>query len=459
MGKKRSTFINSLFSVMIIGILLIGICIESKAENSNIYYLGETVNAGKNTGFSEKNKITEKDPHYNWELGNFYVDGFTRAVSDNTTPLFLKTVGDKVVLKFKLKQNIDALNGDETLEIAYDKKGYDFLLQKEEMEFGRGTLIIRKTDAYKNEKSKPQIYTNYLDGIKKGANTQVEICEEGDYEVALDYSVRDKKITIPVFNKTIRSTYHDYRTFFKFSVRNGNCMVFPFDVSTGEELTNKSITENGFYLDLAKSRYLDINVKKEILKEGATGITEDIRFNKPACDGEEYTEEGVYTITVSNPYTKEETVKRLYVGTNNILKAYMVTGNSISDIQSLVENGATINDNGEILLSSEEHKSDAMIETKNPKEDLDVDIAEQKNHLVGGKWYVILSIAVVMIAFIVISLLNKRKHQELISTPVPIDPEEIDEDQCEESISEDTQRIVDQKETIESEESEGDERD
>jgi len=77
-------------------------------------------------------------------------------------------------------------------------------------------------------------------------------------------------------------------------------MIFPFDVKTGAELTNTAITENGFYLDLAKSRYLDINIKKEVLKNGADGLTEDIRFNKPAKDGYEYIDEGIYTITVSN---------------------------------------------------------------------------------------------------------------------------------------------------------------
>jgi len=47
--------------------------------------------------------------------------------------------------------------------------------------------------------------------------------------------------------------------------------------------------------------------------------------------------EGIYTITVSNPYTEEETVKKIYVGTNSVLKAYMTTGYAISDIQSLLK--------------------------------------------------------------------------------------------------------------------------
>ena len=432
MFKQKLKNFRRIVLFLICGFITFSTCMNVNAGTSNVYYLGETVNSGKNTGFSEKNKITKKDPHYNWELGDFYVDGFTRVISNGATPLFLKTVGDKVVLKFKLKQDIDNLNGDKSLEIAYDKKGYDFLLQKEEMEFGRGALIIRKTDAYKNKKSESKIYTNYLEGIKNGADTQIEICEEGDYEVALDYSVRDKKITIPHFNKTISSTYHDYRTAFKFSVRNGNCMVFPFDVSTGEELTNKSITKNGFYLDLAKSRYLDVNVKKEILKEGATGFTEDTRFNKPACDGEKYTEEGIYTITVSNPYTKEETVKKIYVGTNDILKAHVVTGNSISEIKSLIKNGAVIDDNGEILLPSKRGQVDSKNEANDQKDNSEVTM--QTNHQVPVTLYVVLSIVVVLIISMVISLMKKRKYKQLLNKPVPIDPEEINNEKNEEDI-------------------------
>lgn len=40
-------------------------------------------------------------------------------------------------------------------------------------------------------------------------------------------------------------------------------MVYPFDTVNKNELTNTSVTENGFYLDLAKSKYLDINVKRK----------------------------------------------------------------------------------------------------------------------------------------------------------------------------------------------------
>ena len=75
------------------------------------------------------------------------------------------------------------------------------------------------------------------------------------------------------------------------------------------------------------------------MPRGATGLTEDVRFNRPARDGEQYTEEGIYTITVSNRYTGQQTVKQIYVGTNKILLAHMVTGLSIEEVREQTRQG------------------------------------------------------------------------------------------------------------------------
>ena len=123
----------------------------------------------------------------------------------------------------------------------------------------------------------------------------------------------------------------------------------PLILKTGSELTNSSITPNGFYLDLAKSRYLKINIKREILKEGADGLVEDTRFNRPAKDGEKYTDEGIYTITVKNVYTGQDTSKKIYVGTDDILIAHMATGLPIEEIIKQVNQGATIMEDGTIV--------------------------------------------------------------------------------------------------------------
>lgn len=320
----------------------------AEGANENKYYLGSVVNAGKDTGYSENNAITEKDPHFGWTLGKFYVDGYTRQTTDdNGNVVFLKTVGDTVTLWFNLEQDITKLNGDEMLSICSDTNGFDQYFGIEKTDMGRGTLIIRHTD-YQNNSREPVIYTDYLAAnATEGAAVEVKLCEEGDYEVALNYEIRQDNLDIFGWNPF--PSYYNYRIYFKFSVRNGNCMVYPFDVATGAELTNSSITENGFYLDLAKSRYLNIDIKKEVRMEGAEGLTEDVRFNKPARDGEQYTDEGIYTITVTNLYTHQTTTKVIYVGTDDVLKAHVVTGMSISDIEYQLALGATVAEDGTLI--------------------------------------------------------------------------------------------------------------
>ena len=317
--------------------------LEAPDPNEPRYYLGEVVNTGVDNGYSEAREIGDGDVHFGWTLGRFFVCGFTSVYEDeNGDPVFIKTLGDQIQLWFELEQDIDCLNGRDALSICEDTNGFDEAFGISRTNLGRGAMITRHTD-YQNAVGEPQLFTDYLSAITaSGADTTVQLFEEGDYEVALDYEIKDQS------NK-LAPQYGNYRIAFNFSVRNGNCMVYPFDVATGAELTNTAVTENGFYLDLALSRYLDINVKRETLAEGATGLTEDVRFNRPARDGEQYTEEGIYTITVSNRYTGQQTVKQIYVGTNKILLAHMVTGLSIEEVREQIAKGAQIAEDGTII--------------------------------------------------------------------------------------------------------------
>ena len=318
---------------------------ENKSlDPSQSYVLGTKEKVKQHDGYFGKETIKKGDIHYGWDLGEFFVNGYTDTTTDSDGNIvFLKNVNDKVTLWFKLKQNIDSLNEDKDLTITADTEGYDQYFETARTNFGKGTLIIRHTD-HNNVKSDPIIYTNYLEADTiVGTDTKVQLFDEGDYEVALDYEVTK--------NGIIDKIGH-YRIFFKFSVRNGNCMVYPFDVETGTELTNSSMTENGFRLDLAKSRYLKINLKREVMKDTADGLIEDTRFNGPATDGDEYTDEGIYTITVNNEYTGQLTTKKIYVGTNDILRAHMVTGLTIPEINDLVSKGATISEDGALQVMS-----------------------------------------------------------------------------------------------------------
>ena len=376
--------------------------ISQTGDNSTVvsdqtHSRGEKVRVENFEGYAgAKETIKKNDPHYGWNLGHFFVSGYTdKQTNSNGDMVFLKNVGDKVTLWFNLEHNINELNGDKNLTITADTEAYDEYFETERTNFGKGTLIVRYTD-YNGNKTKPQIYTNYLEAnVTVGADTKVQLFEEGDYEVALDYEVTD--------NKLIDSVAH-YRIFFQFSVRNGNCMVYPFDVADGTELTNCSMTDNGFKLDLAKSRYLKVNVKREVLTDSVDGLMEDTRFNGPAKDGAEYTQDGIYTITVTNEYTKQFTTKKIYVGTNKVLKAYMTTGLSIPEINNLVAEGASIDDKGVITLATDgqedEHKE--IVIPDNPVE------GQKQNDM--KLMYIGVAVILLAITFVVVLAYRRKKR-------------------------------------------------
>lgn len=282
--------------------------------------LGERKKYKSNSGYNEQEGL-DNDVHNGWHLGKFFLEGFTKYTEKNNDNILLKNVGDSIKLSFKLEQDVDKLNNNRNLAISNDIDGRDeyFGVQKEEAGFGKGALIIKHTD-YQGI-SKNTVHRDYLTKIlSNGDEKDLILSEEGDYEITLDYEIENKDIT-SIFNK-----YTNYQIFIKFEIRNGNSMVFLFDVKTKEELTNSSSTENGFYLDLAKSRYLDVFVKKEVLNRNSNKLENDIRFNSIVKDKQEFVDEGIYTITVKNNFTDLTTVKKIYVGTNQTLQQSVQTG-------------------------------------------------------------------------------------------------------------------------------------
>ena len=369
---------------------------QEVSESEQTYALGKKTRVKEFDGYSGSSEIEKKDIHYNWDIGQFFVSGFTDKVKESDGNIvFLKNVGDKVTLWFNLNQNINELNGDKDLKITDDTEGYDQYFETERTDFGKGTLIIRYTD-YNNNSSEPQVYKNYLAAnTSVGADTKVQLFEEGDYEVALDYEVTSDQLIDKVGH---------YRIFFTFSVRNGNCMVYPLDVSTGSELTNGSMTENGFMLDLAKSRYLQINVKREVLTDSADGLVEDTRSNAPAKDGEKYTEEGIYTITATNQYTNQKTTKKIYVGTNNLMKAVMTSGLSIEEINKLISEGATIDDEGTLTLAKESEVVDSSDRTISSSEN-----AEKATNKAFNLKYLIAVVGALLVVALFVGIKHKKK--------------------------------------------------
>lgn len=376
--------------------------------------ISSKINTGsKDNGYSGVNDITKKDPHFGWELGEFYVSGFTQKIEDkNDNPVFLKNVGDQVSLNFSLKQDIDALNGNDALYITDDEDGWDQNFEVKQQNFGRGTVIIKYTN-YKNEKTDPIVYTNFLEAnATTTADTTVYTFEEGDYEVCLDYEIRYDKNKI--LNASIAPETNHYRIYFKFLIRNSNCMVFPFEIDTGKELNNSSYTDKGFYLDTANSHYLRINVTKETLNETQDGLVEDVRFSKEARDGSKYTDNGIYTITVSNIYTGQSVSKKIYVGSDPVVKAYMVTGMSLPEIKALIMAGATINEDGTINYpdgSSKEDNTETEEPSVEPASDKD-DLVISENNSINMPVVIGIGTSIIVLIVLVIIGWNKKKSNE-----------------------------------------------
>jgi hypothetical protein len=213
-------------------------------------------------------------------------------------------------------------------------------------DFKRGTLIVRFTD-YKGQKQDPIVYTNFLEALAyPGADTRIQLYEEGDYEVSLDYEIVNDKWVDKLYN---------YKIAFKFQIRNSNTMVYAKDISTKSYLANDSVTENGFVLDWAESHYLKVNIQLSQWTKGVNGYTEDIIFNREAKESDQYVKTGIYTYKIYNPATdpngNNATIKKIYVGTDNVLIAAMKNSSySINQISNMVDNeGYQISRTGNLI--------------------------------------------------------------------------------------------------------------
>lgn len=140
--------------------------------------IGAAVNAGHDTGFANKDEIKNGEPHYGWSLGRFMMSGYTEMKEEGNRPVFLKTPGDSVTLWFDLTQDINKLNGDESLIINHDNNGYDQGFQYPQSDFGKGALLVRHID-FRGSDSDTQSYMNYLKAKNgTGADTRVENANE-----------------------------------------------------------------------------------------------------------------------------------------------------------------------------------------------------------------------------------------------------------------------------------------
>lgn len=283
----------------------------------NRFTLGEKKRAEKYEGYSQPVPIKDdSDPHYGWDIGEFFIGGFTEMKGNDT---FLKETGDRVSLWFNLKQDINNCNNKDAIYVVSDENGYDQELETERTYFGKGALIIKKTNS-DGTKEKPIIYTNFLEAsASPNADIKVSLFEEGDYQVTLDYELKYDKTKIPGIDFSVFPEKARYKISFSFSIRNGNTIVFFKDIGNNDsELKTGSCTENGIKVDYAKSKYLTVYYERSTLN----GNVFDVRKNTVVSDGDVFKDEGVYKFTITNETTGQTTEKILCIGSEELLQKY-----------------------------------------------------------------------------------------------------------------------------------------
>lgn len=292
----------------------------------------EQIDAEK--GFSDEADAFVMDSHS--DVGGFIINGFSGRVHNDKdgTPVFLKNVGDKVTLWFGMNTDgYEEMNSYSNVYMSYP-----------------GILTI-EFENFEGEKVS-NTYMPFLEAAYSStkADTKVRLFEEGNYKVTLDFDVCDVPKIGPFSGK---KKYATYRKTFKFKVRNSDCMVYPFNLATGSELSGNTYTEEGFRLDLAKSRYLDISIQRSVLN----GNNLDVRQNQVSTDLDEYTDEGVYKFTVSNEYTDEKVTKLIYVGTDNMLRAYVThyPQYEVYELAEMKQDGAKFGDDGAIYYKGKKN--------------------------------------------------------------------------------------------------------
>ena len=89
-------------------------------------------------------------------------------------------------------------------------------------------------------------------------------------------------------------------------------------------------------MDYENSHYLEVNVVREELQYNGHRYTNSVVENKAACDGREYTDPGIYTITVKNQYTNQTTKYTIAVGNDEVTQKYMAGMNPFNGNNILI---------------------------------------------------------------------------------------------------------------------------
>jgi hypothetical protein len=313
------TIIITLSTLMAIALPAFATEVVPKNSNysGNVFVFPDLKVASDNTGYANAASLGDGDPLLGVDTVEICVNNFSSTLVKDNQRVFLKSNPDIPTVNINVKMdNLDNIgetgsfltSDSYTVVPSYGYRG----------KIGRGLLIVEFTDCQGNKKIYPT--PDLFDVLKENDGLlPMSIGEEGKYRVAVlfeagRYVKSVKKWKNPFYYK--KQAVYEYRNYIveaEFSVFNGNTIIYPMD-SNGNELTNGSVVDQGFYLDFASSKNLQVQVKREILaSENRLKETSDVRFNTVGVDKRFYSAPGIYTITTKNQITEATTTVRILV--------------------------------------------------------------------------------------------------------------------------------------------------
>ena len=184
---------------------------EESADAYVLTNVGSTVKVAHDKGFSREQVLDVNDLHYGWSLGDFFLRGFSDvSAPEGGMPVFRLKENEPLSLGFTLRQDLNALNGNTQYVISEDTNGYDDVFKIPRQNFGKGCLIIQKTDDLGQVST--QAYPDYLTAAAAASpDAVIPLSGAGEYAVSLDYEIRHP-------GALGAARYNDYKIFFRFAV-------------------------------------------------------------------------------------------------------------------------------------------------------------------------------------------------------------------------------------------------
>lgn len=130
--------------------------------------------------------------------------------------------------------------------------------------------------------------------------------------------------------------------------------------------------------------------------------------------GDEFEEEGIYAIKVKNPSTGEKpTEKRIYVGSDDVMKAAVSNNLDVAEVQSRIRAGESVDDNGKFVQASMKQGNGTQSSSPNSSSLTAKGDSNTKAEDKGGRLPVVpIAIgAVVVIALAALLLLRSRNRR------------------------------------------------